>query len=131
MIEGNASSSGYHMGFTYVKVNLSNPALKEKKREVELLVDTGAILTAVPRKILEELQIKPVGKRTLRAFGGQIVERKIGATLINYKKVYAGITVIFAEEKDTPVLGATALEALGYQVDPVTKQLKPTELLMI
>jgi len=119
------------LGFTYAKVNLSNPARKGKKREVELLVDTGAILTAVPRKILEELQIKPVGKRALRVFGGQIVEREIGATLVNYAKAYAGITVIFAEEKDTPVLGATALEALGYQVDPVTKQLKPTELLMI
>ena len=119
------------MGFTYVKVNLSNPARRRKKRESQLLVDTGAVLTAVPRKILEELQIKPVGRRTLRVFGGQIVERDIGVTLINYAEVYAGITVIFAEEKDTPVLGATALEALGYQVDPVTKQLKPTELLMI
>jgi len=119
------------MGFTYVKVNLSNPVCIEKKREVELLVDTGAVLTAVPRKILEELEIKPVGKRTLRSFGGQTLEREIGATIINYDKAYAGITVIFAEERDTPVLGATALEALGYQVDPVTKQLKPTELLML
>jgi len=117
--------------FTYAKVNLSNPALEGKKCEVELLVDTEAILTAVPRKILEELQIKPVGRRKLRIFGGQIVERDIGATLINYAQAYAGITVIFAEEKDTPVLGATALKELGYQVDPVTKQLKPTELLMI
>ena len=113
--------TGFHTGPMYIKVNLSNPARKGKKREVKLLVDTGAILTAVPRKILEELQIKPVGRRRLRVFGGQIVEREIGATLINYAEATAGITVIFAEEKDTPVLGATALEALGYQVDPVTK----------
>lgn len=119
------------MGFTNVKINLANPARKEEKREVELLVDTGAILTAIPRKILEELQIKPVGRRTLRVFGGQTVEREIGTALVNYAEAYAGITVIFAEERDTPVLGATALEAMGYQVDPVTKQLKPTELLMI
>jgi len=119
------------MGFTYVKVNVANPVNKARKRELELLVDTGAVLTAVPRKILEELKIKPVGKRRLRMFGGQIVEREIGVTLISYVEAYAGITVIFAEEKDTPVLGATALEALGYQVDPITRQLKPTELLMI
>jgi len=42
------------VGFTYVKVNLFNPARMELKREVELLVDTGAVLTAVPRIILEE-----------------------------------------------------------------------------
>ena len=119
------------VGFTYVKVSLLNPAYLGLKREVELLVDIGAVLTAVPRKKLEELQIKPVGRRRLRVFGGQFVERDIGATLINYAEAYAGITVIFAEEGDTPVLGATALEALGYQVDPVTKQLKPSELLMI
>jgi hypothetical protein len=39
--------------------------------------------------------------------------------------------VIFAEKDDTPVLGATALEAMGLQVDPVTKELKPVELLML
>ncbi len=32
---------------------------------------------------------------------------------------------------DTPVLGVTALESLGYEVDPVTRKLKPVELLMI
>jgi predicted aspartyl protease len=55
----------------------------------------------------------------------------VGAVIIKYKEAMAGVTVIFAEEKDTPVLGATALEALGYQVDPTTKQLKPVELLMV
>jgi hypothetical protein len=35
---------------------------------------------------------------------------------------------VFGEPDDTPVLGATALETLGYQVDPVSKRLKPTEL---
>jgi predicted aspartyl protease len=39
--------------------------------------------------------------------------------------------VIFAEEADTPILGATALEAMGLQVDPVTKELEPLELLML
>jgi hypothetical protein len=33
--------------------------------------------------------------------------------------------------KDAAALGTTALGALGYQVDPVTKQLKPVELLML
>ena len=36
--------------------------------------------------------------------------------------------VFFGAAKDTPVLGATALEALGYQVDPVSKELKPPSI---
>lgn len=31
------------------------------------------------------------------------------------------VPVIFGEKEDMPVLGATSLEALGYQVDQVTK----------
>lgn len=118
------------MGFTYVEVTVINAATASKQ-DVELLVDTRALLTAIPRKILVSLGITPIGKRTLRLFGGQIVEREVGAVIIKYKEAMAGVTVIFAEEKDTPVLGATALEALGYQVDPTTKQLKPVELLMV
>ncbi|MGQ9515465.1 MAG: hypothetical protein ACUVTL_10550 [Thermoproteota archaeon] len=38
--------------------------------------------------------------------------------------------VIFGK-KDTPVLGFAAPEALGYQVDPISKELKPTELLTL
>jgi hypothetical protein len=38
---------------------------------------------------------------------------------------------MFGEPEDMPVLGTTALESLGYQLDPVSKRLKPTELLMI
>lgn len=118
------------MGFTYVKVTVTNP-VSALKSDVELLVDTGALLTAVSRKILESLEIKPIGKRKLRVYGGQVIERSVGAALIKYGETLAGATVVFAEEGDTAVLGATTLEALGYQVDPVTKQLKPTELLMI
>ncbi len=119
------------MGFTYAKVSLANPSQTESKRELELLVDTGAILTAVPRHVLVELGVKPLGSRKLHVFGGETIEREVGAVLIRYDGAAAGITVIFADEKDTPVLGATALEALGYQIDPVTKRLKPTELFMI
>jgi predicted aspartyl protease len=118
------------MSLTYVKVTVINPATALES-EAELLVDPEASLTAVPRKILTWLGIKPIGKRTLRLHSGQIAEREVGAALIKYHGTVAGVTVIFAEENDTPVLGATALEALGYQLDPTTKQLKPVELLAI
>ena len=40
-------------------------------------------------------------------------------------------TVVFGEENDTQVLGVTALEELGMQIDPVTGELKPMELLLL
>jgi hypothetical protein len=38
---------------------------------------------------------------------------------------------VFSEPGDAPALGITALRVLGYQFDPVTKRLKPAEILMI
>jgi len=119
------------LGFTYAKVRLYNPADLDKFDEVELLVDTGAVLSSVPRPALEKLGLRPLDRRGLRVYGGAVVEREIGGLVFEYGGNRAMAPVIFGEEKDMPVLGATALEALGYQVDPVTKRLKPTELLMI
>ena len=41
------------------------------------------------------------------------------------------ITVIFGEIEDTTVLGITALETFGLEVDPVKGTLRETELLML
>lgn len=119
------------MGSTYVNVVVSNPADWQKSEEVRLPVDTGAIVSVIPRKILQGLEVKSLGKRKIRAFGGQHVERETGGVLVKYDEAQAVVPVAFGEEKDDSVLGATALEALGYEVDPVTKQLKPVELLLL
>lgn len=119
------------MGFTDVKVIVQNPAKKEKKGEMDLLVDTGAIISVIPRKMLEDLGIVSLGKREFRVFGGQLIEREVGVAIIRYEESFAGVTVAFGEEFDTPVLGATTLETLGYEVDPVTKMLKRVELLLV
>lgn len=119
------------MGFTYVEGLLHNPADLAKSEAVEVLVDSGAIFTSVPRDVLHRLEIRPIARRKLRVYGGATVERDIGVAVLEYEGKYAGITVIFGEAEDTPILGATALESLGYQLDPITKKLKPVELLML
>jgi len=119
------------MGFTYVKIHLHNPADLTKSEPIELLADTGAIFTSVPSNLLKELGIIPGARRKLKIYGGAIVEREIGGAVVEYEDKRAVVPVIFGEPEDVPILGATALESLGYQVDPVTKELKPIELLMV
>jgi len=119
------------MGFTYVKVKVANPLVLEKSEEVDLLVDSGAIFTSIARDTLEKLGLKPVDRERLKVYGGAFVERDIGWVLIEYGGKRRVVPVIFGEKEDVSVLGATSLESLGYQVDPVTKKLKPVELLMI
>jgi predicted aspartyl protease len=118
------------MGFTYIKIRVYNFDLS-KWVDAEVLVDSEALFTSIPRSILEELGLKPIAKRKLRVFSGRIIERDIGGAIIEYEGKRAVVPVVFGTQEDTPVLGVTTLEALGYQLDPVTKKLKPVELLMI
>jgi predicted aspartyl protease len=64
-------------------------------------------------------------------YGGGVVERDIGGAAVEYGERRAVVPIVFGESEDIPVLGATALESLGYQVDPISKRLKPIELMMI
>jgi clan AA aspartic protease len=98
--------------------------------ELEGIVDTGAIYSVVPRRILEELGVKPVERRRFKAFGGY-VERDLGEVGIELMGRRRTITVIFGETDDTTVLGVTALESFGLEVDPVRGTLKEAELLML
>jgi predicted aspartyl protease len=41
------------------------------------------------------------------------------------------VPVIFGEAADQPVLGVTALEMMGLEVDPVRGELRPTEFLLL
>ena len=118
------------MGFTYIKVRVYSVDLA-KHEEAEVLVDSGALFTSIPRPILEKLGLKPVTRQRLKVYGGGIVERDVGGAAVEYGERRAIVPIVFGEPEDTPVLGATALESLGYQIDPVSKKLRPVELLMI
>ena len=118
------------VGFVNVKVLVSNPADSAKSREIELLVDTGATLSVIPRSVLEGLGVQPLQRRRFRSFGG-FVEKDVGGAVIQCQENKTFAQVIFGEEGDMPVLRVTALESLGYRVDPVTGELKPTEMLLL
>ena len=119
------------MGLTRVKVTLLNPFEPKFKTELEVLVDTGSVLPWIPRPILEKLNIKPRRRREFKTIDGKSVSRKVGLTTIRYEAYETDVEVVFAEEKDVPVLGVTALESLGYRVNPVTEKLEYIGLLAI
>jgi predicted aspartyl protease len=118
------------MGFTYIRVRVYSVDLTSGE-EIEVLVGSGALFTSIPRPILERLGLKPITRQRLRVYGGGIVERDVGGTVVEYGGRRAVVPIVFGESEDIPVLGATALESLGYQIDPVSKKLKPVELLMV
>jgi len=119
------------MGLTYIKVVVYHPTEWEKEKEVELLVDTGAMVSVIPHQVLTEVGIKPIAKQRVLAFGGGVIEREVGHVGIKVEDTRGGALVAFGEEGDTPVLGIPVLESMGYLVDPVTGKLKKVDILMI
>lgn len=119
------------MGHTRVKAVIANPLEKAKRREVELLADTGAIYTILPESVLKDLSIKPSGIRRFKLASGEVKQYQTGEAYVEVEGIGVTSIVTFGTEDSTPLLGVTTLELLGLQVDPVTGKLKPMELLLL
>jgi clan AA aspartic protease len=112
------------MGVTQVTVAVSNPADKEKRWEGLFLVDTGAIDSMVPRYALESIGIKPEAKRTYELADGSEIKMDIAIARFEFMGETVGGTVIFGNDDVEPILGVTALESVGIEVDPQNQRLK-------
>jgi clan AA aspartic protease len=119
------------VGLFEVKVTISNPTAPDRSVTPNLLVDTGATLSWVPRAMLDSIGIAPVGRRTFLLADGRRVERQTGIVAMSLDGVKIGATAVFAEEGDGCILGAAALEELGMVVDPVDKRLLPHDLMAV
>ncbi len=119
------------LGLTRVTVTLAGTVASRKSARADLIVDTGSILTWVKRVRLGRAGIKPRWEKEFRTIEGRVIRRATGPAVVRYDSSEAAIEVVFAEGGDAEVLGVTALESLGYQVDPVTKRLNRTGLLAL
>jgi len=50
------------MGLVKVRFGLFNPLAPKEPVEMDGVVDTGAVYSVIPRRILEELGVKPLEK---------------------------------------------------------------------
>ncbi|MGL4514538.1 MAG: clan AA aspartic protease [Lacipirellulaceae bacterium] len=113
------------MGATHVTVAIRNPAEPGRVWEALFLVDTEAIDSLVPRDALESIGLKPKGKRVYElADDGS--ELTVDATTadVEFMGEIVGGTIIMGEPGVEPLLGVTALESVGIEVDPRSQRLK-------
>ena len=119
------------MGVFEVKVKLANLAAPDRTEEVLLLVDRGATLSWIPREILQKLGVTAFSRLPFLLADGRRLERDVTAVLLIFDGRKAPVEVAFGEPGEEAVLGATALEGLGFLVDPVAKKLIPRDLLAL
>ncbi|PNV78638.1 MAG: hypothetical protein C0200_00080 [Thermoproteota archaeon] len=112
------------MGHVYITAKLGDP-LKQKMKEVKMLVDTDATYPCIPRELADALGLR--------------LEFKTKVALADKKEVEAWYAAAYVEimgrgdlfpvrvlEVEEPLLGVFALEALGLAVDLATGEVKPT-----
>ena len=119
------------MGITEVAVEVSNPRDQTQWRKLDLIADTCAIFSIIPRITLEQLGIILYAEETFHLADGSEIRRQMGDVFIRIDGKARTVPTIFGEPTDTPLLGVTALEILGYTVDPRTRKLEPTKMLLL
>jgi predicted aspartyl protease len=118
------------MGMTELRIRLVNLADRTRATEVDMVVDSGAIYSVVPAKVLKAIGIEP---RSLQSFGladGSSVQREIGDVLYEIEGCSGAAPVIFGRRGDSNLLGGVTLEALGLRLDPLKRQLRPLKLMI-
>ena len=112
------------MGATHVTVRITNPATPERFYEGLFLVDTGATDSLVPRPHLEAIGLKPRGQRTCELADGSELVMDVTVAEIEFMGEIVGGTIVMGADNAEPLLGVTALESVGIEVDPLNQRLK-------
>ncbi len=113
-----------------LEIQVGNPATPEVTEQVELLVDSGALYSLVPTPVLERLGIKPLSKQEFPLANGERMTRNKGIAMFRYGERVGGADVVFGEEGDSTLLGATTLESLGLALDPLKRELRPIPMVL-
>ncbi len=111
-------------GTTHVTCAVINPADSNKRWEALFLVDTGAIDCMAPGKALRAIGIVPHGKRVYELADGSEITFEVGTATVEFMGDFVGATIIFGDDDVEPILGVTALESVGIEVDPQNQRLK-------
>ena len=87
-------------------------------------MDTGAIDSLASRRTLEAIGLKPTGRRVYVTADGREVEMDVAVGELEIMGGLSGGVIVFGDDGVEPLLGVTALESAGIEVDPQNQQLK-------
>ena len=116
------------MGITIITARVFNPENRSRKVELDFTVDSGAGYSVVPASILEELGIESDRTQSFFLANGDKIQRPMGIAGFEYLDQVTAAPVIFGEEGDAALMGATTLECFGFVLDPFRRELRPMSM---
>ena len=112
------------MGATYVDVTIRNSADPGRSWTGKFLVDTGAFDSLVPRAHLDAIGLTPRGSREYVRADGKSVSMDITIAELEIEGEIVDGTIVYGDAGAEPLLGVTALESGGFELDPRDEELK-------
>ena len=109
------------MGDFTVPVTIS-PMGRRTSKVVDALVDTGSTYSVMPSSLLDRMGIEKEGEEEILDAFNQVHRLPVGVVRIAHGEKARPCLVLFGPE-DQYLLGAIALESLGYMVDPIGREL--------
>ncbi len=112
-------------GATYVDIEVSSVD-RTRSEHLKALVDTGSEVTKIPPAVMAQLGLRPLRLGRFRTADNRQIERPVYDAKVTLNGETTNTDIVAME--GTPVLGLLVLEALGYKVNPVTRQLEREDL---
>jgi clan AA aspartic protease len=110
-----------------VKASYTTP----EKIIVDFMIDSGAVYSLVPSVELKKLGIEPHKTMDFFLADGTKITRRVGDAYFEYEGESDSAPVVFGEEGDELLLGATALESCGLVLNPYKREIYPMRMLML
>ena len=118
------------MGITNAILKVKEHRKSEKIAEVNFLIDSGAVYSLVPGKVLDALDIEPYREMIFSLADGTTIKRRVCSAYYEFKGEGGPAPIVYGEEGDEPLLGATTLESLGLVLNPFSRTLHSMRMLM-
>ena len=112
------------MGIIQVTATVRNPADHNRTWDGLFLVDTGSTDCVVPGDALHGIGLMPRGRRTYELADGRQETVDIAPAEVEFMGEIVSATICFGPAGVEPILGLTALESVGIEIDPVSQRLK-------
>ena len=112
------------MGVIHINATIRNPADRTKSWQGRFLIDAGATDSVVPKCHLEAIGLEPEEQRRYELADGSEVDMGIAGARIEFMDTFTHGLVVFGDVKSEPIIGVTALESVGVEIDPRNQRLK-------
>ena len=115
-----------------VNMTAINPVDRQRRTPpVEVMVDTGVLVSWLPEQVLLDAGIMPEFKKKFVTADKRTIERDIGYAILSAEGYSTVDEIVFAEENDiallsAPLLGVRTLEGFSVMVDNVAHRFVAT-----